>query len=205
MAMQQKMKEEFDVEIDDDLADSLVETVLDEGIWLESEQIDERNKANALLRKLMDASRGAKFKAQSGTTVPDPEPEHKTAKAHNKAIGRAIRNMSEDVDFEDDGTLVTNKVSYSDFLKNLQEIKLADLPKRTVTGRAYGSQKDEPEDDEDEDKPKAVAPAVKRGRGRPTGSKSGAAGKVQQSDGKKKSGIEYTGFKLHLPNSNKSY
>ena len=113
--------------------------------------------------------------------------------------------VSEDINFDNEGTLVAEKVSYSDFLRNLQEIKLADLPKRTVTGRAYGSQKDEPEDDEDEDKPKAVAPVVKRGRGRPAGSKSGAAGKVQQSDGKKKSGIEYTGFKLHLPNTNKSY
>jgi len=57
------------------------------------EVIAERDKANALKRKTMDASRGARFKAQ-GNHVPAPEPEHKTGQAHNKAIGRAIRQMS---------------------------------------------------------------------------------------------------------------
>ena len=37
----------------------------------------------------MDASRGARFKLNN--PVPDAEPEHKTAQAHNKAIGRALR------------------------------------------------------------------------------------------------------------------
>lgn len=59
----------------------------------EVQEIDERNKQNALMRKTMDASRGARFKAQ-GNYVPDPEPQHKTPQAHNKAIGRAIRKMS---------------------------------------------------------------------------------------------------------------
>jgi hypothetical protein len=57
----------------------------------EVEQIDERNKENAMRRKVMDASRGARYKL-SNKAVPDPEPEHKTAQAHNKAIGRALRN-----------------------------------------------------------------------------------------------------------------
>ena len=38
------MKEEFDVEIDDELADSLVETVLDENIWLEEALIGGQKK-----------------------------------------------------------------------------------------------------------------------------------------------------------------
>ena len=59
----------------------------------EAEQIDERNKQNALARKTLDALRGARFKAQ-GHYVPDPEPQHKTDLAHNKAVGRAIRQMS---------------------------------------------------------------------------------------------------------------
>lgn len=59
----------------------------------EVEDLDERNKENAMMRKTMDASRGARFKAK-GNYTPDPEPEHKTAQAHNKAIGRAIRKMS---------------------------------------------------------------------------------------------------------------
>lgn len=56
----------------------------------EVEQIEERNKENAIKRKMMDASRGARFKLKN--PVPDAGPEHKTPQAHNKAIGRALRN-----------------------------------------------------------------------------------------------------------------
>lgn len=56
----------------------------------EVEQIEERNKENATKRKMMDASRGARFKLKN--PVPDAGPEHKTGQAHNKAIGRALRN-----------------------------------------------------------------------------------------------------------------
>ncbi len=58
---------------------------------MNEEALDERNKENALKRKTMDASRGARYKA-SGNKVPDAEPEHKTGQQHNKAIGRALRN-----------------------------------------------------------------------------------------------------------------
>jgi hypothetical protein len=63
----------------------------------EVEELDEKSdqaRKNKIMKNVMDASRGARFKAQSGTTVPDPEPQHKTAQAHNKAIGRALRQMS---------------------------------------------------------------------------------------------------------------
>ena len=56
----------------------------------EVEDLEERNKENALMRKTMDASRGARYKLNN--PVPAAEPEHKTAQAHNKAIGRALRN-----------------------------------------------------------------------------------------------------------------
>jgi hypothetical protein len=56
----------------------------------EVEEIEERNKQNALMRKTMDASRGARYKLNN--PVPDADPEHKTDQAHNKAIGRALRN-----------------------------------------------------------------------------------------------------------------
>lgn len=62
----------------------------------EVEQIEERNKENAIKRKMMDASRGAKYKLKN--PVPDAEPEHKTAQAHNKAIGRALRNEEFELD-----------------------------------------------------------------------------------------------------------
>jgi hypothetical protein len=67
----------------------------------ESVELDERNKENAMKRKSMDASRGSRFKLQ-GNPVPEPEAGHKTAQAHNKAIGRAIRQMTrEEVELEE--------------------------------------------------------------------------------------------------------
>lgn len=62
----------------------------------EEVEVDERNKENAMKRKNMDASRGARFKVQGGTSVPDREPQHKTGVAHNKSIGRALRNEEKD-------------------------------------------------------------------------------------------------------------
>jgi hypothetical protein len=56
----------------------------------EAEEIEERNKENALMRKTMDASRGARYKLNN--PVPDADPKHKTARDHNVAIGRALRN-----------------------------------------------------------------------------------------------------------------
>jgi len=56
----------------------------------EVEQIEERNKENAMMRKTMDASRGARYKLNN--PVPDADPKHKTARDHNVAIGRALRN-----------------------------------------------------------------------------------------------------------------
>ena len=53
-------------------------------------KLDERNKENAMKRKTMDASRGARYKLNN--PVPDADPKYKNAQAHNKAIGRALRN-----------------------------------------------------------------------------------------------------------------
>lgn len=63
----------------------------------EVEQVDERNKQNAMKRKSMDAIRGARFKAQNPNMVPGRDQKHKTGQQHNKAIGRALRN-EEDLD-----------------------------------------------------------------------------------------------------------
>jgi hypothetical protein len=60
----------------------------------EEVEVDERNKENAMKRKNMDASRGAKFKLNN--TVPDRDSNHKTGVAHNKSIGRALRNEEKD-------------------------------------------------------------------------------------------------------------
>lgn len=77
---------------------------------LEEEQLDERNKENATRRKMMDASRGARWKVQnkvSADDVRDWDGKHKTAQAQNKAIGRALRN--EEVDILDEAVESGNK------------------------------------------------------------------------------------------------
>ena len=56
----------------------------------EFESLEERNKQNAMMRKTMDASRGARYKLNN--PVPDADPKHKTARDHNVAIGRALRS-----------------------------------------------------------------------------------------------------------------
>jgi hypothetical protein len=64
-----------------------------DGISEEAEELDEKSdqaKQNKTMKNMMDASRGARYKLNN--PVPDAEPEHKTAQAHNKAIGRALRN-----------------------------------------------------------------------------------------------------------------
>jgi hypothetical protein len=59
----------------------------------EVEELDEKSdqaKRNKIMKNMMDASRGARYKLNN--PVPDAEPEHKTARAHNVAIGRALRS-----------------------------------------------------------------------------------------------------------------
>jgi hypothetical protein len=224
----------------------------------EVEQIEERNKQNAAMRKMMDASRGARYKA-AGNPVPDAEPEHKTAQAHNKAIGRALRNEGEEMKFtQEELQLIEqfieiaekmnlSKATMGDVIKDfkksdapqfkgksdekkrqmaiaakleadreakkeetivsfkgftLDEIKMSDLPVRKVTGRGYGTEyyKKEKEKDAkgyDADDEKETS-TEKRGRGRPKGSASGARQKGSTPK-KKGSGVEMTGYPLHLP------
>jgi len=75
----------------------------------EAEQIEEKSdqaKQNKTMKNMMDASRGARFKLNN--PVPDAEPEHKTAQAHNKAIGRSLRNEETKDDVPFDGPYKTN-------------------------------------------------------------------------------------------------
>jgi hypothetical protein len=99
----------------------------------------------------------------------------------------------------------TRTVSFRDFISQLNEYTPGPGGVTRVQGRSYGAQYRDPEGEDDaDDKKKQVAksePAVKRGRGRPAGSKSGANQKV--TTGRKGSGVDYTGYKLHLPNSNR--
>lgn len=221
----------------------------------EVEQIEERNKENALKRKTMDASRGARYKA-GGNPVPDRDEKHGTAQAHNKAIGRALRNEEEETSMEftqEELQLIEqfiqiaekmnmSKASMGDVIKDFKkssapqfkgkselkrrqmaiaakleadreakkeetEVEVAgfksfmleyetDKSGRYVHKGKYGSSYDAGSDDDDDDKP---ASTEKRGRGRPKGSSSGARQKGSTT-GKKRSGVEMTGYPLHLPN-----
>jgi hypothetical protein len=63
------------------------------GVKEEVEELDEKSeqaKRNKMMKNMMDASRGARHKLNN--PVPDAEPEHKNARAHNVSIGRALRN-----------------------------------------------------------------------------------------------------------------
>lgn len=124
-----------------------------------------------------------------------------------KDVGDAAANVKKKFkeDFED-GEMETKVKSYKEFLQSLDEIKMADLPSRKVTGRGYGTEyyKKEAEADKkgyDDDNNKPVKPAgEKRGRGRPVGSTSGARQKGSIAK-RKGSGVEMTGYPLHLPNN----
>ena len=89
-----------------------------------------------------------------------------------------------------------NMLTFKDFITEME----FDKNGKYVHKGKYGTSYDDPEGKEDKEKP-AAEKAEKRGRGRPAGAKSGA----RQIGGasKKGSGVEYTGYKLHLPNSNK--
>jgi hypothetical protein len=106
---------------------------------------------------------------------------------------------------KEESDVQTRSLSFKDFMGQLNEYTPGPGGVTRVQGRSYGAQYRDPEGEDDADeKKKQVAksePAVKRGRGRPAGSKSGANQKV--SSGTKRTGVDYTGYKLHLPNSNR--
>lgn len=107
----------------------------------------------------------------------------------------------EGLDFDEEGTLMSEKKTYAQFMEQLLEYTPGPGGVTRVQGRSYGAQYHDPEGDDDaDDKPKKAAePAVKRGRGRPAGSKSGANQKV--TSGKSYGGIAT--HSLHLPSSNR--
>ena len=97
--------------------------------------------------------------------------------------------------------LSSNEESIEEQVDDLDEMEFDKSGKYVHKGK-YGTSY-QGDDDEDDDKPKKPAPAgEKRGRGRPAGSTSGAKQKGS-GPAKKRSGVEYTGFKLHLPNNNR--
>jgi hypothetical protein len=101
-------------------------------------------------------------------------PEHKAYKASKKPInGIPTGKYKEDIDFNDEGALMTRTVSYKEFLE-INEIKMSDLPSRIVRGHSYGANYSDPEGADDADDKPTKPAAEKRGRGRPAGAQSGA-------------------------------
>lgn len=94
------------------------------------------------------------------------------------------------------GEVDTQIKSYKDFVGSLNEYNAKEG--RYVHKGTYGTTHKEPDDENETPKQSAE----KRGRGRPKGSSSGARqkGSVKQTN---QSGADYTGYKLHLPNTNK--
>jgi hypothetical protein len=167
----------------------------------ETEQVDEVLKPSMGAGAYIDdfiKSKNPKFAGKS---------DEKRRQMAIAAFMAAKRSMKEEAELDEAWVLRQKKKdkkqvkeedmkSFKDFLEEINEVKMADLPSRQIKGKSYGNQ---PEEDDDDDKP--TQSAEKRGRGRPAGAKSGA--KQIGSASKQKSGVEYTGYKLHLPNSNK--
>jgi hypothetical protein len=136
--------------------------------------------------------------ADGTTTVTLKSPDGKIKKHTGKDVHKTVKRMygvqSENINTGEDMTM-----SFKDYLN---EVKLADLPVRKVSG-SYGTEyyKKEKEKDEkgydSEDNEKSSA--EKRGRGRPKGASSGARQKGSTT-GKKRSGVDMVGYPLHLPN-----
>jgi hypothetical protein len=74
--------------------------------------------------------------------------------------------------FDDEGNLISNKVSYKEFML---EYTPGPGGVTQIKGRSYGANYSDPEGADDADDNKPMKPAAeKRGRGRPAGAKSGA-------------------------------
>jgi hypothetical protein len=174
-AMQKKMKEEFNIEITEEQAADLCD------VASINEKLDMKNADMGDVIKDFQKSDAPQFAGKSDK------------KRREMAI--AAKMQSEETEGE------STVKSYKDFVT---EIKMADLPRRTVKGTSYGAQYHDPEGDDDADnkKPAKASDAPKRGRGRPSGSKSGAK---QQGSEKSSNygGIDRTTYALHLPNNNK--
>ena len=117
----------------------------------EAEELEEKSdqaKQNKTMKNMMDASRGARYKLNN--PVPDAEPEHKTAQAHNKAIGRALRNEDKMTTTKDkSGKLVSFK--YEGDWKKSTEKKEGSGKAANLAGQAMQKMKSMSEEKDEEE------------------------------------------------------
>jgi hypothetical protein len=117
-------------------------------------------------------------------------PENKALKASRKPINGMPTKVKEGANFDEEGNLMAEKKTYSQFVEQLLEYESDKDGVYRHTKGSYGKSYDS----EDDDKPKKAEPStVKRGRGRPAGAKSGANQKVS-------SGKSYGGIATHTLN-----
>jgi hypothetical protein len=117
-------------------------------------------------------------------------PENKALKASRKPMTGHPTNVKEGTNFDEEGNLMAEKKTYSQFVEQLLEYESDKDGVYRHTKGSYGKSYDS----EDDDKPSKAEPsAVKRGRGRPAGAKSGANQKVS-------SGKSYGGIATHTLN-----
>ena len=118
----------------------------------EAEELDEKSdqaKQNKTMKNMMDASRGARFKLNN--PVPDAEPEHKNARAHNVAIGRALRKeeKKDDLPFTPDPVKKNPIAKAGKFgigpstAKHLAKMGMQQAMKKTVKEETDDSEKTE--------------------------------------------------------------
>lgn len=150
------------------------------------------NKLDEEVRKSDIPAYLRKKKGETPLTVAD-------VKAPRKDSISAAQNLAKqrNEDFEN-GEVEKSMKSYKDFVQSLNEYNSTDGTYRHK-GNYGGSHQETDEDDEDKPKSKPAS-TEKRGRGRPKGSSSGARQQGSAS-ANKSNGADYTGYKLHLPNS----
>ena len=134
------------------------------------------------------------------TKTPDTVVDKSGAKhtAYSRVRNLARQGMKqvtkEEIELTQEETDMSEKLTYTQFVEQLNEYNSKDGVYRHKGTYAGGYSADDGDDDEPK---KPAAPAVKRGRGRPAGSKSGANQKVT-------TGKSYGGVATHtlsLPNS----
>lgn len=174
-AMKKQCKEELDLDLNDEEADALML----EALTGQQHKIDKNKNGK------VDSH---DFKILRGEVCPE-----------------CGKSPCECATVKESGEFETRSLSFGEFMSQLNEYTPGAGGVYRHKGSSYGAQYRDPEGEDDaDDKKKQVAksePAVKRGRGRPAGSKSGANQKV--TTGRKGSGVDYTGYKLHLPNTNR--
>ena len=152
MAMKKQMKEQFELEITDEQADTILDAINEQAPVAPVPGMKFKNHAVMVHPE-----------TKSRVVINRKNVDNYTSDGYKEV--RPGQKLKEDDDV---------KFSYTELMM-INEIKLADLPVRRVKGHSYGADYSDPEGADDYDDKKPMKPAAeKRGRGRPAGAQSGA-------------------------------